>query len=370
MKNQKIEELITYDNIMSYSKACIELRDTLISKEDEFKLLIIPSRGAYPFYSFSQKATYYRKSGIERVKSNIHYNKWFLPYTADWGGEKANIQTDSKTVRFFWSKVLYDSIQKKVSPYTLFYENTIDVLKDKLTFNSGNCFINLNKKTDKFIFIDTAISGRAICEIMDSFDDLNIINYFIILLIDKSGGKLEKEYKSKIIKKEHEGRLKPIYVDNIFTEDSSPIMNGGISTVVFPSLIERASREIPEFKIDSNCGAGLWFIDSMSHLHGTKLNGVRGAISYLIHLGIRAHFDDINAEAHLLYYIGDLAKGIIKNLEDYNIFDQQKTEQLITNRIKKKNSNFKYPVKTSSSHVVRMQLDNKIISKIIKQSKK
>src|SRR6056297_1231209 len=98
--NEKIKNLITYENITSYSDACISLNETLIDKQEEHDLLIIPSRGAYPFYRYAQYSSYSLGSIKEVMKLNSHYKTWLLPYTADWGN--LDIPTDPQKIRTFW----------------------------------------------------------------------------------------------------------------------------------------------------------------------------------------------------------------------------------------------------------------------------
>jgi hypothetical protein len=366
--NENIKNLITYENIKSYSDACISLNEILITKMDEYNLLIIPSRGAYPFYRLAKTSSYSLGSKIDAAKINNHYQVWLLPYTADWGNAK--IQADGKKIRAFWSKVLFDTIQKKTSPYTSFYENIVQSLQDKITFNPSKCNLSIKNKTDKFIFIDTAISGRAICNILEAFDDLNIKNYFIILIAQNNGDDLKREYREIIESKISLGNLELIKVSEIFSEDASPLLNGGISSMVFPSLIERACDEIQEFQNNQYCGAGLWFIDSVSNLYGTDLNGIRGIIHSLLNYGIRANFNETNSDKILKQNTEFLAGQIISNAANFNLFDPENTKLLIKNRIKSKNINFKDDIYVTGSHVVRMDLDNKIVKEIIKNTYK
>ena len=60
-------------------------------------------------------------------------------------------------------------------------------------------------------------------------------------------------------------------VKRIFSEDTSPLLNTGICSMVFSSLIQLAYNQIPDFRKDGLVGGGLWFIDVMKNLYGQPI---------------------------------------------------------------------------------------------------
>lgn len=372
--NERLKQLITPDNVLSYSSACIDLLNELLTlKDNNFKRLIIPSRGAYPFYNGAMTSVHFlTNSAIELHQFNRHFDLWLLPYTSDWG--QAGITTDSGKVRKFWSKILADSIRKETTPYTCFYNNLVDTIGQKLTINTTELKIDKYYKNDKikdkkFIFIDTAISGKAICDIINSFNEFNLNDFYIVMITDSNGNKLKSEYKKIIEREKQKDRLKQINVNCIFSEDASPILNTGISSLVFPSLIERAYYEIDEFKQNEFVGAGLWFIDSASHLRdlNPKLNGVRGILSTLIYKGIHQNFNKTNS-----WFDEATNHDVNKMIEwsnGFNLFDGNSTKKLIYDRIKSKTEKIKDEVDVTRSHIIRVNLENDLITKLIRPSK-
>ncbi|WP_040254274.1 hypothetical protein [Psychroserpens mesophilus] len=372
--NKYLKTLITPTNVLSYSNACIEVCNTLLTlKDNDFKRLIIPSRGAYPFYTGALKSiSFLTNSKLERHTFNAHFDIWLLPYTSDWG--QANISTNSKSVRKFWSKILADSIRKETTPYTKFYNGLVDSVGTILTINTSD--LKLDKyykkeiiKNEKFVFIDTAISGKAICDIIESFYDFNLKDFYIIMITDEEGGKLKSGYKKIIEREKKLNRLKQINVKKIYSEDASPLLNTGISSIVFPSLIERAYNDIPEFRNNEIVGAGLWFIDSMSHLISEypKLNGVRGILSTLNYTGMSINYKQTDNWTKEIFDFE--VDTIISNLDNFNLRDGNSTKKLIYDRIKTRGTDLGKRVDATNSHIIRIDLTSNIISKLINSVK-
>jgi len=372
--NETIKTILTPDIIRSYAKACVTLCDDLLDLQNEnFKRIILPSRGAYPFYQGAINSLHLIADFREVMDFNTNYNLWLLPYTSDWG--TADLTIDSEQIRKFWTKILSDAIRKEKTPYTIFYNTLVKTIGNQYTINTSDLLLNKFYKKDsidneRFIFIDTAISGRAICEIIESFKTFNLQDYFILLIVDNNGTQLHPKYKTIIEKEKSEGRLKQINVLHIFSEDASPILNGGISSLVFPSLMEQSFHEIKEFYDNGFIGAGLWFIDSVSHLraYNSNLNGVRGIFFTTIFSGISEillgknvffeHILKMNIERALQWSIST------------NLFDSNSTKKLVYDRIVTRGVRFKEDVNVSSSHVVRINLNKDQVSSFIKQVNK
>ncbi len=370
--NTHLIELLSTSNILSYSSACIQVHEALSElKEEGFKRVVIPSRGAYPFWNGATSTTYILLGDkLRSVKFNSHWDIWYLPYTSDW--EQENIELESKRIRKFWTKILTDTIRGNSSPYTKFYNNTIDIIGERLTVNTG--VLKLDKyqgsklENEKFIFIDTAISGQAISEIIESFNDFNLTDFYIILIVDWDGSKLKSQYKAIIEREKQKGRLVQINVARIFSEDASPLMNGGISSIVFPSLMERAFNEISEFQRNGLIGAGLWFIDSSSHLidQHPELNGVRGIMADLIRSGLRQNLG-IEKE-WFTQYTKNCIEQMQKWLSQYqfNLRKGHTTKKLVYDRISSSTNSFDDRVSVSSSHVIRVDIPQDIITRCLK----
>jgi hypothetical protein len=250
----------------------------------------------------------------------------------------------------------------------------VDLVGNRLTINTTDLKIDKHYKknqtdNEKFIFIDTAISGKAICDIIESFYEFNLNHFYIILITDSEGEKLKPAYKSLIEKEKALGRLTQINVKNIYSEDASPLMNTGISSIVFPSLIERAHNEVKEFNQNKFVGAGLWFIDSISHLRKQypELNGVRGILSTLNYRGLSYNFG--KEDKWFNESIENDVEKMIEWLEDFDLLDGTSTRKLIYDRIASRKVQLEEEINVTSSHVIRINLSTDITTELIKSIK-
>lgn len=374
--NEKLVELITPDTVLSYANACIEVRKRLLFLEKEnYKQLIIPSRGAYPFYQGALQSNHLSTVGEERISFYNKFQLLLLPYTADWGNDTiGEIDISSKQVRKFWTKILADFLKKETSIFTSYYQELVKLIGERYTVNTTNLLPrdikNITDDSEKFIFIDTAISGRAICEIIDSFHECNLTDYKIILIVDCNGERLREEYESKINTEIANERLFRVNVEKIFTEDASPILNSGIASVVFPSLIEQSYYDIKTFGTEGFVGAGMWFIDSASHLkeYNGELNGVRGIISTLIFHGLMQF--EVQENKWFDEHINHSIKEALGWLGGFNLFDRNSTKSLIYDRMLDQGIDLQEDVDISSSHVVRIDIEESERAEFIKRVNK
>lgn len=373
--NQKIKELITPETVRSYSKACLEI-GFLFSElfDNGYNKIIIPSRGAYPFYYGANSANWLLNSRSKKAHYDYltKHQIWLLPFTSDSGS--TGLKIESANIRKFWSRILSDFIKGNKSIYTNYYETLVEELGRKFSINTSDLLLrkelsNHKKSDQRFIFIDTVISGQAICEIIQGFKDFDLKDYYIVAVIDKKGEKLKSEYRKIIEQESALGRLRSFYVDKIFSEDASPLLNSGIASVVFPSLMERAFFDIKEFNNAGMVGAGLWFIDSISHLKdkNSTLNGVRGTI---MNLNFFALQQQLYSE-HKFFdeHVRFSAEEMISDLQAVNIFNGKSTVDLIYNRIRR-DTQITETVTATSSHVVRIDLHNNDIDSIVGRFKK
>lgn len=350
----KIQELITYDNILSYSKAIIVVGD-LLSKclEDGYSKVVMPSRGAFPFYYHG--LTYYNNfSRNNKIFSKylLNFKPIYLPFTADLGNIELGLR--SEHIRKFWVKVLSDFINEEKSPYTFYYSNLVNIIGDSLGVNTVQLLptTNFSRTEKKIIFIDTAISGRAICEVMDSFDH-NDLKYFVILVVDQNGERLDSQFKSKIEQKQACGQLQIILVDNIISEDTTPLLNGGIGSLIITNLIERTYDSIKEFRNNSIFGCGLCFINASQSLHGQDLNSVLGTFYVLLHTFVNGVLNGkMMTEAEFDFHVN-------------RIFDIDKRKNILdlesTKKIVQKSLSGAPQISITNSHISRLNIDNIMI---------
>lgn len=157
-----------------------------------------------------------------------------LPFSAD---PQTKIET-TNAIRLYWSKVLSAIVKRQGEDEVLLAYKAVN---ENLGSTPWPSLLPHRLPSEKFIFIDTVVSGRAVNEIIKSFDDIGLKNYHLILLVDGNGNKLRKEYKMLIDQLVHEKKCTLIKVANLFTEDRGPSVSGIWSTV-YPQVLEHFSH--------------------------------------------------------------------------------------------------------------------------------
>lgn len=369
--NEKLDILLTPTNILSYSQACIDVAGKLIDlKAENYKRVIVPSRGAYPFYLKAISALHIMFERTEVFEVVNWFNDWLLPFTSDLGD--ADVNVSSAQIRKFWAKIVADSIRKEETPFTEYYNGLVQICAEDISVNPDALTLDKFYKKDvkgdeKFIFIDTAISGRAICEIIQGFLDFNLKDFHIIMITDDNGEKLQPEFKNIIEREKAKSRLTQINVSNIFSEDTSPLLNLGISSIVFPSMLGSAYDEIKAFQAGGFTGGGIWFVDSVAHLRdlNPQINGIQGALNGIIYMGMdniirgdRQWFDDT---------VADTVTSMKNRAADLDIFDPKTTEKLVFQRMMTKGVKENNIVDVTPSHVIRLALGQHRIDELIRK---
>lgn len=370
MINEGLKNIITQSSVLSYADACISLCSKIIDlQKDNYNNFIIPSRGAYPFYYDSSRVYHLLKDSRKDYFEYLNKQRvWLLPFTSDWGD--ADINITSLQSRRFWVKILDDCLNRKSTPFQKFYNLIVENLGPRFAVNTSELLPSkafLNNNTDGFVFIDTVVSGRAIVEIINSLHEFNIKDYYLILLIDANGKKLNKQYSDIIYKEIASGKAYLIFVEQFFSEDASPLLNGGICSMVFPSLMEEAINNINDFKSENLVGAGLWFNNAVTHIYSTRLNAVRGILSDLVGLSIRHQFDTDFGRLFKPEF-DFMVEKMIEAADNFNLFDQDYTRGLVKKRIEKE-VKLEDGLSISSSHVLRVDLTIQCIHDLKRQFK-
>jgi hypothetical protein len=280
-----------------------------------------------------------------------------LPFTSDWGD--ATVGLNSAKARGFWVKILDDILNRRISPHTIYYESIVNNLGGRFIVNNMWSLperFSQGNKASGFVFLDTIVSGQAICEIIAAFKEQGIANYFVVGIADNDGADIKSEYNQIIHAEIAAGRMKLIRVKRIFSEDTSPLLNTGICSMVFPSLIQMAYDQIPDFRADGLVGGGLWFIDVMKNLYGQSIYGVRGIALTLVDFTIRAklidplpHFEEF--AAHEVQHMVDISG-------EHEILDGETTKKIVFSAIVDDDGNLPNDsFDVTSSHVVRVTLE-------------
>lgn len=368
--NEKLESLLTPSHILSYSQACIDVASKLIDlKAENYKRVIVPSRGAYPFYSKAITALHIMFTGQEVFEISSWFNDWLLPFTSDLGD--AQVDVSSAQIRKFWAKIVADSIRKEQTPFTAYYNGLVEICATEIRVNPGELTLDKYFKKDtatdeKFIFIDTAISGRAICEIIEGFHDFNLKDFHIIMIADENGEKLQPEFRNVIEREKGQSRLTQINVSKIFSEDTSPLLNLGIASIVFPSLLESAYHGVKAFQEGGFTGGGIWFIDSIAQLRDVnpRLNGIQGALSTALYMGISNIVE--NRKEWFDETIAETVASMKERAATLDIFDPRTTEKLVFQRMRTQGVERNNIVDVTPSHVIRLALPQIRIDELLR----
>lgn len=345
---------LTLEIIRSYANACRDLHDYLRTLQDEgFNLLVIPSRGAHPFFQTAKSFAYQLRS-----KQTIEYgpprlfllDTLYLPFTAD---IHAGQIISSSNIRQYWTHVLAAIINQNMNDTAYrFYEF--------LRGNAGDLAVgrsNIKNGFDgKFIFIDTVVSGRAISEIIDAFEKYGLTNCHFILIIDENGEKLSQDFSHKIDQLVQSNRATKIFVDNIFTEDQGPSMSG-IWTVTMPDIVLAAEKMVSDFSNSGEIAATFFYWEIQKRLDNSNLAVTvsNGGLSTLLYSAVNG----IDSTTELL--LRDFQSHILDNK-----LQRQAITKTIANPLIKRNLAVTY-TDVSSSHVIRAFMDKNKAERMVQE---
>lgn len=256
---------LTLANLKSYAAACEALCFKLIELgEQGFMRMVVPSRGAAPLeqgasaYFHAEWKTLH-KPGAEKAAASKAYAKgpmlapMYLPFTADIPPGQTGVK--SRDIRRFWSAVLAALVRgEQADPYYRFF----DFLRTQVCVAGFPHRYERAPLGPKFIFLDTVVSGRAVCEIADAFDEFGLDQCHYVLIVDRNGERLKPRYRRRLEALVCAGRATMIHLDQLFTEDQGPAVSG-IWSVTMPDIMDIARNEIPEFGRSAAIGAGLYY---------------------------------------------------------------------------------------------------------------
>lgn len=231
----------TVDNLIDYARASRSLAAYIrVLNTDGFKHLVVPSRGAVPFLQAAFTAwrlearalpTFEaRLKEINELTTSPFHAKLVLPFSAD----PQDATQTTAAIRRYWSRVLAAIVRRDgTDPYLTFYK----VLVENLAKRSWLAALPSDLPNQKFIFLDTVVSGRAICEIFRAFDEVGLDQCHFILIVDARGTEVAPQYQRVIEEMAALRRCTLIPVNRLFTEDRGPAVSGIWSTV-YPQVLD------------------------------------------------------------------------------------------------------------------------------------
>ncbi|MGG5823642.1 hypothetical protein [Falsiroseomonas sp. HW251] len=341
--------------------------------DNEFDFLIVPSRGAAPIvdactvYWTSRRERSDHRGGLDRVVrsflSNPITKAMYLPFTADIGN--LDIGVSPRDVRRFWCRVVAGMLR---APNTDPFYNFYVYLRSKfcahptLEPRANTYQIDGIPRGRKFAFIDTAVSGQAICEIMDGFSEAGLDDVLYIIIIDLEGKRLKPLYRKQLEAAQQQNKAFLIYTKRLFTEDRGPAISG-IWSVVFPELIEQMRTIVPEFRDLGCAGAGLyyWTVGAATAPSDTIIHT---AVTLRRAALIRAliYSDHSPANEALKEYRGWIQR--------HDLFERRTTQEIARPRLEAALQVTPRDVQASSSHVVRVSISKDDADSVVRDFQK
>ena len=372
LNQEALIEKFSIKNIDSFAFAAREIHDILIERYETTPVpIVIPSRGAHPICNVVGHLPYIDKQlEVMRDEDQGDFepkfydlranNKIYIPFTSDYHREQS---ITPKQIRKFWTSVMLSVLTGKETVCFQLYKSVNRFLSGNLGIVGGTDGLVCNASKGEFVLIDTCISGRAISEIVESLHEMDCDNFFIIAIKDKSKGDLGNSYKDLILREEAIGRLKIIEVDELFTEDQSPLMNMGCGAVVFPELMEACLERIPHLQTLDAVGAGTCILNFNERLRGTSLNAIRGITQHFIYLRARhlSGFEQrFRTDDQLESHMRDELRDALKESGD-DCLGKEKTKSIFSQL----SGISEDRLDISSSHVVRCTLTQDEINSVI-----
>jgi hypothetical protein len=293
----KLEEIFSEKNLLAYSRAClnlaVDMADTRIKKHP-FDTLIIPSRGAVPFFlgmyhSLDKLSVFggdfkefYNGMAVQPMLRKLmprdcevsldfedcELKVLLAPFTADLNVEKIypNENNDEYTdkTRAYWANFTASLYQPpEVRANNPFFKTFTDVVLRDIEGRDKIAEIYERFPTIKrAAMIDTVISGRASSSILKAFDGIaqlrgneNIMP-ISFLIVDENGKKLKKKFSRYLDSKMYQEQVTKYLVPRIVSEDEGAALLG-VSATIYPSVM-RGSKNFEIGGREFFVGAGSW----------------------------------------------------------------------------------------------------------------
>ncbi len=268
-KSSALEREFSPENFMAYAQACEEIAIKLeeILREPKGNVaILLPSRGALPLFNGAVLALRHldmagriqlpplRCFDFVREKITPSGEKKFqvliFPFTADVNfGSLSNPSETRKIIdgmRRFGAKTVLEFLKppekRNGEEYKLFqvFLAVVEKRRDMVDF------YNQFPRVDRFVVIDTVISGRASWTILDEWERNEIkigqlecgAKIEPILVIDANGKKIKEDFRRYIDRCQNCFRI-----PRIFTEDRGATLEGVVA-VIYPDLILEAHQNL------------------------------------------------------------------------------------------------------------------------------
>ncbi len=327
-----IDNIFSEEHLLKYAGVCLDLALEIPETKAGFDTLMIPSRGAVPFFlgmvyalsklgkiSSDHESFYYslsvqpmladllpENSTIKRSVERKGVRVLLAPFTADLNIEKfdgkENSEEYSHKTRDYWARFTSSFFERPFfrqrNPYFRIFTDVI--LKEVEKRDKIAEMYEQFPKIEKFSMIDTVISGRAANDILKSFDSLaenkrnENLSPTAFLVVDDNSKKLKSQYFVYLNRKKATGHVRIYNVPRIVSEDEGASLLG-VAAVVYPSLM-KASKNIRLESEEFFVGAGSWHVTNQ----GTYMSTFRKFMD-LVYRGIDTKFSQDYGESDSLH---------------------------------------------------------------------
>lgn len=238
----------TVDNLIDYAQAARALSEYVrLLTQEGFGQMVVPSRGAVPFVraaetawrldARSQPTMEERIKAVNELTGSPFFEKLVLPFSAD---PHEACQTTA-AIRTYWTQVLAAIVRRDGrDPRLIFYKTLVE----KLAKQEWLGCLPRDLPKDRFIFVDTVVSGRAISEIFTAFAATGLVHCHFLLIVDAHGNDIAPQHRRVIDEMVQAQRCTLIPVNRLFTEDRGPAVSGVWSTV-YPQVLEAMRKRFP-----------------------------------------------------------------------------------------------------------------------------
>lgn len=307
-------EIFSLDHLSSYCGACVEIAVSM--PERDFDGILIPSRGAFPFFigiaealsrlgkDHKDIAEFNQSLNIPRVVKNYLSGDGFssgggsrdvllVPFTADLNLEGLVGDVDESSfidlTRRYWAGVtsnfLLPSSERRKDPNFIFFTDFI-LRKIEHRESDAQAYENF-PQIRKLDLIDTVISGRASSTIIGCLEELAVskdlpgLANHADLIVDENGKKLKSPFKEFLRNRVYDGSKVSLYpIPRIVSEDEGAALEG-VAAVVYPTIMKKSLR-LRNGNDMMFIGAGSWkTLEGLGNYQGSFQKFVK-----LIYMGV------------------------------------------------------------------------------------
>ncbi|WP_431104580.1 hypothetical protein [Roseateles noduli] len=399
----------TVDNLIDYARAACALSHYVrLLAQDGYGQLVIPSRGAMPFVKAAHMAWRLDARAQPTLEGKINalgelngspfFEEIVLPFSAD-----PNEQTQTTAaIRTYWTQVLAAIVRRDGKDSRLvFYKQLVE----KLAKQEWLGYMPRDLPKERFIFVDTVVSGRAVCEIFKAFEEEGLTQCHFLLIVDAQGKELKPQYRRLIDAMVMAQRCTLIQVNRLFTEDRGPAVSGIWSTV-YPQVLEGMRQRFPW--ASHVYGAGSYYLRVSSSQvepeegrgdveYNMPITRMYATLSVCYYMGVQALHDQERLPAELSRTLGcavtetdplvvkgraDIEERLrrmlqyelrhfvdtIEELKPLSPLDKRTTQILAEPRVLAEHPNA--TVDVSSSHLVRVTLPDAEIESFLREAER